>query len=99
VRLLTTIHEQDGIPVLISLHQLEAVGYADQVVGLRAGEIVFTGAPAALTESMIQRIYYADDEPSAPRPRRTRITPAGRTRWPAGRSESRDPGDVLEDRR
>jgi phosphonate transport system ATP-binding protein len=61
MRLLHTIHEQDGIPVLVSLHQLEAVGYADRIIGLRRGEIVFSGSPSALTDAVIQRIYYADD--------------------------------------
>jgi phosphonate transport system ATP-binding protein len=60
MRLLHDIHEQDGIPVLLSLHQLDAAGYADRIVGLRRGEIVFRGMPAALTDAVIQRIYYED---------------------------------------
>src|SRR5215469_12515072 len=56
MRLLHAIHEQDGIPVLVSLHQLEAVGYADRIIGLRRGEIVFSGSPSTLTDAVIQQI-------------------------------------------
>jgi len=64
MRLLHGIHEQDGIPILVSLHQLEAVGYADRIIGLRRGEIVFSGSPSTLTDAVIQQIYYTDDASS-----------------------------------
>jgi len=60
MRLLRRIHEEDGIPILVSLHQMEAVAYADWVVGLRRGEVAFAGPPAALTETMVQHLYYDD---------------------------------------
>jgi len=57
---LRTICRQDGIPAVISLHQLEyARTFADRIIGLSQGEVVFDGAPAALHESALERIYGA----------------------------------------
>jgi phosphonate transport system ATP-binding protein len=50
-------HELD-IAVLCNLHQVElARRFADRVVGINAGEVVFDGAPEALDEGALARIY------------------------------------------
>jgi phosphonate transport system ATP-binding protein len=47
-----------GIAVLCNLHQVEyATEFADRIVGLSAGRMVFDGSPATLNESALQRIY------------------------------------------
>ena len=60
-RLLGLLHricKADGITAIVSLHQLEfARRYADRVIGLAHGEVVFDGAPARLGSSEIARIY------------------------------------------
>ena len=46
------------IAVLCNLHQVElAREFADRVVGIAAGRVVFDGTPAALDESALQLIY------------------------------------------
>jgi phosphonate transport system ATP-binding protein len=47
-----------GIAVLCNLHQVEyAVEFADRIIGLSAGRVVFEGAPETLEESALERIY------------------------------------------
>ena len=61
IRVLTLLRDvcrQDGIPAIISLHQLEyARQFADRIVGLSHGSIVYDGPPAGLTEDVLTRIY------------------------------------------
>jgi phosphonate transport system ATP-binding protein len=49
-----------GVTVLCSLHQVDlAIAFADQIVALRQGEIVFDGPPAALSRARIAQLYAA----------------------------------------
>lgn len=58
---LRQIHEEDGKLVLCNLHTLDtARRYCDRVIGMRAGQIVFDGPPAALTTDTAREIYGAD---------------------------------------
>ena len=58
LRLLCDASRQRGTTVLCSLHQVEfAVEFADRIVGLRQGRVVFDGPPSALDPSAIDRIY------------------------------------------
>jgi phosphonate transport system ATP-binding protein len=58
MRLLRKICDQDGITVLVSLHQVAlAKRYADRIIGLNAGKIVFDGAPKALEHDVLNHIY------------------------------------------
>lgn len=57
---LRNIARQDGIPAVISLHQLEyARMFADRIIGLSQGEVVFDGPPAELNEAALEKIYGA----------------------------------------
>ena len=59
--LLRDICKADGITAVVSLHQLEfARRYADRIVALAQGEVVFDGAPAKLGRSEVVRIYGAN---------------------------------------
>ncbi len=52
-----------GSTVLCSLHQIElALRFADRIVAMRAGRIVFDGPPRALTPERISQFYAADTE-------------------------------------
>ncbi|MDG2033613.1 MAG: phosphonate ABC transporter ATP-binding protein [Rhodospirillales bacterium] len=56
--MLRNICEQDSIPAIVSLHQIEyAKRYADRIIGLSEGEIVFDGPPTALDNKTIRKIY------------------------------------------
>ena len=56
--ILRRICREDGITALVSLHTLELTReYADRVVGLKAGEVVFDGPVSRLTGPVIEGIY------------------------------------------
>lgn len=55
---LTEVCRQDGTSIVISLHQLEyARQFADRIIGLSNGRVVFDGTPDQLDESSVNRIY------------------------------------------
>ncbi|MFZ5562075.1 MAG: phosphonate ABC transporter ATP-binding protein [Pseudomonadota bacterium] len=59
--LLALIHgicRSDGLTVVVSLHQVElARRFADRIVGLRQGAVMFDGAPAALSPDVADSLY------------------------------------------
>ncbi|MFO1029376.1 MAG: ATP-binding cassette domain-containing protein, partial [Acetobacteraceae bacterium] len=62
MRLIREICEERGLLALINIHDvLLAQQFVQRIVGLRAGEIVFDGPPAALNEAALTRIYGEED--------------------------------------
>lgn len=60
---LEDINQSDDVTVLCSLHFLDLVHrYADRVVALNEGRIVFEGAPAELDDEVFRSIYGKDAE-------------------------------------
>ncbi|KAA0697369.1 phosphonate ABC transporter ATP-binding protein [Neorhizobium sp. P12A] len=58
---LKTINREDGITVICNLHTLDAARtYCTRIIGLAKGSVVFDGAPEALTNDILQRIYGED---------------------------------------
>lgn len=56
--ILKRICREDGITALVSLHTLELTReYADRVIGLQGGRIVFDGTPDKLTNEWAEAIY------------------------------------------
>lgn len=56
--LLKQICKEDKIPVIVSLHQLEyAREFADRIIGLSSGHVVFDDRPERLTETVLKDIY------------------------------------------
>jgi len=56
--LLQRICREDGIATVVSLHQVEyARSYADRIIALNQGRVMFDGAPAQLTEAALEHIY------------------------------------------
>jgi phosphonate transport system ATP-binding protein len=56
--ILKRVCREDGITALVSLHTLELTReYADRVVGLKAGEIIFDGPTGRLDEQAVDAIY------------------------------------------
>lgn len=54
------ICREDGITAVVSLHQVElARRFADRIVGLSGGRIIFDGAPAQLGNAAVDDIYVA----------------------------------------
>lgn len=61
LELIRNICRERDIAVVMSLHQLEyAREFADRIVGLAHLQVVFDGAPQAINESALQRIYATD---------------------------------------
>ena len=47
-----------GIPVIVNMHDVDlARRFADRIVGMSGGAVVFDGAPADLDDSVLSRIY------------------------------------------
>ncbi|MBP0464742.1 phosphonate ABC transporter ATP-binding protein [Roseomonas sp. PWR1] len=58
--LLAAICREDGLTAIVSLHQLDfARRFADRIVALAQGRVVFDGPPAALDAAAVARIYGA----------------------------------------
>ena len=60
--ILKRVCREDGITALVSLHTLDLTReYADRVVGLKDGQIVFDGARKELTDSIVDLVYGPSD--------------------------------------
>ena len=56
--LLQRICREDGLTAIVSLHQLDlAKAFAQRIVALQGGRVVFDGAAAELDEAVVERIY------------------------------------------
>ncbi|CAI50842.1 ABC-type transport system ATP-binding protein (probable substrate phosphate/phosphonate) (plasmid) [Natronomonas pharaonis DSM 2160] len=56
--LLTEIASDEGVPVLLNIHEVDlAVEYADRIVGLADGRIVYDGSTDGLDEGIENKIY------------------------------------------
>jgi phosphonate transport system ATP-binding protein len=59
--ILKRVCREDGITALVSLHTLELTReYADRVLGLKQGRIVFDGLVGDLSDAAVQSIYHGD---------------------------------------
>jgi phosphonate transport system ATP-binding protein len=62
MQLLADIARQRGIPVLINMHDVElAKRFADRIIGMSGGRIVFDGPPQRLRDDMLKTIYGGQD--------------------------------------
>lgn len=58
MRYLRQINQELGITTLVNLHFLDlAQAYADRLIGLRAGQLVFDGPGSEVTEQVFEEIY------------------------------------------
>jgi phosphonate transport system ATP-binding protein len=58
MQLLADLASSRGIPVLINMHDVElAKRFADRVVGMSNGRVVFDGPPATLGDDVLTTIY------------------------------------------
>jgi phosphonate transport system ATP-binding protein len=61
--ILRELNRQDGLTVMVSLHQVDyALRYCDRVVALKAGRIVYDAAPSGLRRERLAEIYGAEFE-------------------------------------
>ena len=60
---LEEINKTDGVTVLCSLHFLDLVHrYADRVIALNEGQLVFEGLPSEIDDQKFKDIYGRDAE-------------------------------------
>lgn len=60
------INQEMNISILINIHHVDlALEYADRVIGIRAGEIVFDGAASEISQSKLDEIYGGSTIPTA----------------------------------
>jgi phosphonate transport system ATP-binding protein len=93
--ILADMNLQDGITILVSLHQVEyALTYCPRAIALKAGKVVYDGPSDELTPALLSDIYGAEsseffppsfDRPAAPwhrresEPAKLRIAPKERS--------------------
>lgn len=58
---LARVAREDGVLTVISIHQVElAKAFADRIIGIARGEVVFDGPPAQLDQATLDRVYRFD---------------------------------------
>ena len=61
--LLADMNRNDGLTVLVSLHQVEyAMKYCPRTIALKDGKVAYDGPSSALTPAFLNRIYGAESE-------------------------------------
>jgi phosphonate transport system ATP-binding protein len=59
MELIRDVCRRHTIACIVNLHQVDAaLKYADRIVGMYEGEIVYDGPTAELTEPVIEKIYH-----------------------------------------
>ena len=62
MQLLADVARSRGIPVLINMHAVALdKRFADRIVGMSGGRIVFDGPPANLSDDVLKQIYGGED--------------------------------------
>lgn len=58
MKYLKKINREDNITTIVNLHFIDmAMEYADRIIGMRAGEVVFDGPASEVTEQTFEEIY------------------------------------------
>jgi phosphonate transport system ATP-binding protein len=61
--LLADMNRDDGLTVLVSLHQVEyAIKYCPRTIALKAGKVAYDGPSSALTPAFLNQLYGAECE-------------------------------------
>lgn len=91
--LLHRICKQDGITAIVSLHQIDlGREFADRLIALSAGRVVFTGAPDELTPAIYRQVY---ERPPAPIETQADEAPVEANYFPTSRT-FRDPSHAAK---
>ena len=58
MELLVRLGAERNIPVIVNIHNVElARRFAQRVIGMAGGEVVYSGPPAGLSDEILRRIY------------------------------------------
>jgi phosphonate transport system ATP-binding protein len=62
MRLIVELAHERGTPALVNIHDVGlAQSFADRIIGLAEGEIVFDGTPRQITAKVLTEIYGEED--------------------------------------
>ncbi len=62
MRIVVELAHERGTPALVNIHDVGlAQSFADRIIGLRSGEIVFDGIPQQITAEVLTEIYGEED--------------------------------------
>jgi phosphonate transport system ATP-binding protein len=62
MELLARLGHERGIPVLVNMHDVDlARRFADRVIGMSEGRVVYDGPPQYLTDDVLKQIYGGED--------------------------------------
>ena len=62
MRLICELAQERGTPALVNIHDVAlAQSYADRIIGLNAGKVVFDGVPGQLNPEVLTEIYGEED--------------------------------------
>jgi phosphonate transport system ATP-binding protein len=62
MELLVSVAETRGIPVIVNIHNVPlARRFANHVIGMSSGRVVYDGAPEGLTDHTLKQIYGGED--------------------------------------
>ena len=60
--LMQALSEMHAFPVIVNIHNVElARRFADRIVGMTNGAVVFDGPPEALDDAILKSIYGGED--------------------------------------
>jgi phosphonate transport system ATP-binding protein len=66
LKLMKTICKEDGLTAIVSLHQLDlAIRFADRIVALCKGRVIYDGLPESLDNTHIEKIYRSKESQPA----------------------------------
>ncbi|QBD76377.1 phosphonate ABC transporter ATP-binding protein [Ktedonosporobacter rubrisoli] len=59
---LRSVAREEHVPTLVNIHDLEtAKAFADRIIGIARGRILYDGPPSGLTTELLREIYRSDD--------------------------------------
>jgi phosphonate transport system ATP-binding protein len=62
MELMRDLARENNVPVVINIHQVQlAQRFAERIVGMSGGHVVYDGAPDGLTQEMLRKIYGGED--------------------------------------
>ena len=60
--LMRDLCRERGIPVMVNMHDVDlARRFANRIIGMSQGTVVYDGAPAGLADDELKRIYGGQD--------------------------------------
>jgi phosphonate transport system ATP-binding protein len=62
MELMRDLARENNVPVVINIHQVQlAQRFAERIIGMSGGLVVYDGAPDGLTQDILQKIYGGED--------------------------------------